>query len=92
MPEDLGPYLKATRFIERSELGSLSRGPEGTGMSGSLAAALWSPLGLTMLILVLARGAGHQVGLEALPSVCPFLPLPRDLTVSVSCSLVSDSL
>ena len=91
MPEDLGPYLKATRFIERSKLGSLSRGPEGTGMSGSLAAAPWSPLGL-MLILVLARGAGHQVGLEALPSVCPFLPLPRDLTVSVSCSLVSDSL
>ena len=54
MPEDLGPYLKATRFIERSELGSLSRGPEGTGMSGSLAAAPWSPPGLTMLILVLA--------------------------------------
>ena len=60
-------------------------------MSGPLAA-----------ILVLARGApggtrwapgtSHQVGLEAPPSVCPFLPLPGDLKLNVSCSLASDSL
>ena len=71
-------------------------------MSGPLAAAPWPPPGLTMLILVLARGApggtrwapgtSHQVGLEAPPSVCPFLPLPGDLKLNVSCSLVSDSL
>ena len=86
-PEDLGPCFKATRFIEKSELGSLSLSwAGGTAMSGPLAAAPWPPPGLTMLILVLARGApggtrwapgtSHQVGLEAPPSVCPFLPAP----------------
>ena len=50
-------------------------------MSGPLAAAPWPPPGVTMVIRVLAQGAGHQVGLEALPSVWPFLPLPGDLKV-----------
>ena len=58
-------------------------------MSGPLAAAPWPPPGVTMVIRVLAQGTGHQVGLEALPSVWPFLPLPGDLKVSVSCSLVT---
>ena len=57
-------------------------------MSGPLAAAPWPPPGVTMVIR-LAQGAGHQVGLEAPPSVWPFLPLPGDLKVSVSCSLVT---